>query len=112
MADHEMLELAARAYFGAGGFEWNACSGYIEYIPSGSRSYLRWMPLTDDGDALRLAVKLDIEFSDITDGMRASYVDDGRIIEDIEEAYSTGDFASQMAATRRVIVRAAAAIAD
>ena len=61
-----------------------------------------WSPLTDDGDALRLAVKLQLDF--YVDGKQAGcWIDDFVcLIEDIN-----GD---PYAATRRAIVRAAAAI--
>jgi hypothetical protein len=61
MPDSELLTLAARAYFGKDGFEWNACSGFTDYTPVDCRSYKRWNPLFDDGDALRRAVKLQLQ---------------------------------------------------
>lgn len=69
MTDREMLELAAKAY-GFGDPEGNFIWTESEY-PRGSKTngalwnYMGWCdtaqlwnPLTDDGDALRLAVKL------------------------------------------------------
>jgi hypothetical protein len=53
---------------------------------------VEWNPLTDDGDALRLAVKLDLS------------IDDACVI------YSDGASDDRYAATRRAIVRAAASI--
>ena len=79
MKDRELLELAAKA----------AGTYYVE-----SESWdenAGWNPLTNDGDALRLAVKLDI----------------------LERAASIAQFEGindPYAATRRAIVRAAAEI--
>jgi len=109
MTDQDLLELAAMAYFGADGFEWNACSGYIEYIPTGSRSYARWKPLTDDGDALRLAVQLGLVVS-----VRACeecpfiVVSPARQLERHESSIVEEFGDDRFASTRRAIVRAAA----
>ena len=54
MTDRELLELAAKA---AGLLEMAVGDKDIQ------RYLLRWNPLTDDGDALRLAVKLGIDVS-------------------------------------------------
>jgi hypothetical protein len=91
MIDRELLELAAKA----AGFEESVIMCGIVVGPI-------WNPLTDDGDALRLAVKLDIDLmfkprkhipSTLANyGNREDHGDD------------------QYAATRRAIVRAAAEI--
>ena len=58
MNDKELLELAAKAA-GIELFSWSEiANGYKTDTPM---EY--WNPLTDDGDALRLAVKLRIEIS-------------------------------------------------
>jgi len=62
-----------------------------------------WKPLTDDGDALRLAVKLDMAVS-ILKGI--TYVRWGAEIPEIIEIHCEDPYA----ATRRAIVRAAAEI--
>lgn len=97
MTDRELLELAAKA---AG--LWDAENNCID-IP--------WSPLTDDGDALRLAVKLriTIQWSVTVDDLSPSV-----------EVYHAEDVHSECievktrddpyAATRRAIVRAAAEI--
>lgn len=66
MTDRELLELAARAAGLPVMGEWGSSFGPFvglcirkDDCPSG----YRWNPLTDDGDALRLAVKLAIEIS-------------------------------------------------
>lgn len=106
----ELLELAAKA---AGlSWEWNGCSGCIEHIPKdiGYRGYLRWRPLDDDGDALRLAVQLGMS---ITTGIWHCHVN---IAPDIHvEVQYEGEHGrvtpnSAMPATRRAIVLAAAEI--
>jgi hypothetical protein len=66
MNDRELLELAAKA---AGlEFHWIAVAGghLMQASEQGSRSEESWNPLTNDGDALRLAVKLkiDLHFED------------------------------------------------
>lgn len=96
MTDRELLELAAKA---AG----------IELTGTDRAAWLNkssygWNPLTDDGDALRLAVKLGVTVVSIDDGQtQAAWVDASGVIytEPAEDKY---------AATRRAIVRAAAEI--
>lgn len=103
-ADRELLELAAKA----------AGEPYFEHAPEGGL-YLsngeHWNPLTDDGDALRLAVKLgmtvncenDIEVACATSGWM-----DGNLL---PEGVGTENYGEDpLAATRLAIVRAAAEI--
>ena len=91
--DRELLEMAAKA----ARYQYAKHGGYIvvDGIP------VNWNPLTDDGDALRLAVKLEIELWFGNGGLNASGMS-----MDIEEDYGE----DPAAATRRAIVRAAAAI--
>jgi len=59
MTDREMLELAAKA----AGIDWIKNCVWIEngfYSPLAKHERIAWNPLTDDGDAFRLAVKLKI----------------------------------------------------
>ena len=63
----------------------------------------RWNPLTDDGDALRLAVKLGITIDMHLERVRA-YADE--LPKTAEEFFGTDPYA----ATRRAITRAAAAL--
>lgn len=67
-----------------------------------------WNPLADDGDALRLAVKLRIDFITYTHTVRAMAFAQGKqeAATSIEEPFGDDD----CAATRRAIVRVAAAI--
>jgi len=96
MTDREMLELAAKA---AGLLEMAVGDKDIQ------RYLLRWNPLTDDGDALRLAVKLKLAFATWGSGACAVvflHGGRGRIVEPHKD--------DPYAATRRAIVRAAAEI--
>jgi len=100
MTDRELLEMAAKA----AGYEveWVRNSG-CHYRCEAEESREQWCPLDDDGDALRLAVKLDISLlGDFPQNIVVVAFDARRIIEKYD-----GD---QYAATRRAIVRAAAAI--
>ncbi len=102
MTDRELLELAAKA-------------ADVDVIPDsqgifwlllkpGQKINSEWNPLTDDGDALRLAVQLGIEV--YTGGYRLASA-----IHQKTKAYGEaikGD--DPYAATRRAIVRASAEI--
>lgn len=94
--DRKLLEMAAKAAGIAGGWDKYA----KVFVPAEGRIF--WNPLTDDGDALRLAVKLKM---------------------DVDTSHPDTVFASDMhflctepknidpfAATRRAIVHAAAEI--
>ena len=106
--DRELLELAAKAA-GFLNWTWRGESLFVETGHSRGDTGFHWNPLTDDGDALRLAVKLKMtvdtnwwnydqcEFSDTT------FVSTTKTFEEQHK----GD---PYAATRRAIVRAAAAI--
>lgn len=95
--DKELLELAAKAAGEVLMYDTFGCSDNPE------RVYNYWNPLTNDGDALRLAVKLGIATRRISNkAMALSSV--GQFDE-----YCDRD---PYAATRRAIVRAAAAIGE
>ena len=104
MTDKELLELAAKA---AGyNFEW---FGQHFHIGIDERRFTSWNPLTDDGDALRLAVKLKIrivEFDDTVVKARAVSWNKGNAVCALWEPEGDDPYA----ATRRAIVRAAAEI--
>ena len=92
MIDRELLELAAKAA-GVATFDY----GDMVFTDL-------WNPLTDDGDALRLAVKLEIDIA-----YRANKVTALPCIQTqdlITESFGDDPYA----ATRRAIVRAAAEI--
>ena len=93
----ELLELAAKAA-GIEGEHWTIPDGtWVFYEPRRAN----WNPLTDDGDALRLAVKLRFSVS-----VEPNY--NFVVTEDAQEIVERGEDA--YAATRRAIVRAAAEI--
>lgn len=97
--DRELLELAAKA----AGYKYHSPAGYIvvDGIPG------NWNPLEDDGDALRLAVKLnmDICYESCPDGALVTVVGawDGAP-EPVQEIFERNG----PRAVRRAIVRAAA----
>lgn len=106
MTDQELLELAARAAGIDGWYE----REYLSFIKRSGGCSCPWNPLEDDGDALRLAVKLglDVEMHGcLTTFPSAIAFDCMRNIAE-EEQPADGD---PFAATRRAIVRAAAALA-
>ncbi len=104
MSDRELLELAAKAIGlkeGLGGAFWTEYGGVFD-------------PLTDDGDALRLAVKLKMNIQIVTlphavyvkiyDGTHEAAMEP---LQDVRTSVVTTD---PLAATGRAIVRAAAEI--
>ena len=108
MTDRELLELAAKA----AGYDYE-CTSHTGR-PENDQHQIRdwfgmlvdWNPLEDDGDALRLAVKL--RFGVFIDGYVA--VARTEIARNIgaQEPLSQDDYA----ATRRAIVRAAAELGE
>lgn len=133
MSDRELLEKAAKA---AGWTGWKSKHGYwnlespegeksshcldwIRYDPYSGEKFSEptfadalysegWNPLTDDGDALRLAVKLDISVffrPNFVHAEIATSAHEGLVLQELP----TPD---KNAATRRAIVRAAAQIGE
>lgn len=123
MNDRELLELAAKA-----------AGLNIEYVPAATRNkgssltkfevtawngpFIAgtdgeepWNPLTDDGDALRLALKMGIQIGNPYQYRKAlAFIDTGHGV-DWEYREHWEDFDEEpYAATRRAIVRAAAEI--
>ena len=96
MTDHDMLNLAAKAAGFPKDYQWN-----VHWLSSAGGSVkqgnaqAKWNPLTDDGDALRLAVKLKL-FNE------PHFTLYGLITASVED--------DPCAATRRAIVKAAAEI--
>lgn len=108
MEDRELLELAARAA-GMDYLVWTP--GTSPIVPAERRinGQMHWNPIHDDGDALRLAVKLNIclEFTHCEDDAPVIYC--GRA--EARRYWPMSEkFPDANAATRRAIVRAAAAI--
>jgi hypothetical protein len=108
MTDKELLELAAKA--ASIECEWktlcnrNGGSHESMWIQS---DYGEWNPLTDDGDALRLAVKLRMCVESWGAGACAVVIVDNRAM--VAEPHYGDD---PERATRRAITRAAAAIGE
>ena len=105
MTDKELLELALKASLNG-----EEIAGFtINEILSNSLVFddiiKQWNPLTDDGDALRLAVKLGLGISIPLSNKRTDVVTFSGPITSVIEAH--GD---PYAATRRAITRAAAEI--
>ena len=106
MTDRELLEKAAKAaglyenwpepYYGV---QWNGDGLWC----FGNGRGVLWNPLTDDGDALRLACDLGL----VVDCSRPSA---GRPF--YTQRFEQDDYTDQRAATRRAVVRAAAAIGE
>lgn len=109
--DRELLELAARAAGIERGADRLDCELSITKPDGRHESLPQWNPLASDADALRLAVKLGLGISHVIDDNPEPFVNVGRIRnERLIEVYET-DYADPYAATRRAIVRAAAALA-
>jgi hypothetical protein len=105
MSDRELLELAAKA----AGMEYPNGQTYCETLGVWGmlekRPYHWWNPLTDDGDALRLAVKLGLSLK------HYYYEGDYFIKVPVNNVAMTEPLAADpYTATRRAIVRAAAEI--
>lgn len=101
MSDRELLELAAKAAGIVRG-RWD----YDELRRLGHMvtPSMMWNPLDDDGDALRLAVKL---------GLQVTIVQGDKTFAEREQGFAFQDHGEDAcAATRRAIVRAAAALAQ
>ena len=103
MNDRELLELAAKAAgyrvkFGASG---------DPYIQAGMNTRA-WNPLTDDGDALRLTVKLDISIR-YHSVLGQAFAKNAGIEKEIEQNVEDCNN-DRYQATRRAIVRAASEI--
>ena len=101
MTDRELLEMAAKAAGIARNqwdYEWVRGLGHIV-----CRSDM-WNPLTDDGDALRLAVRLRLKIQITDDGAAARLGFTNLSLVALDEAPDVES------AARRAIVRAAAEI--
>lgn len=106
MGDRELLELAAKA----AGVKIVPCTCSYEEWPfkyadgQGRRGH--WNPLANDGDALRLAVKLRLKIQITDDGAAARLGFTNLSLVALDEAPDVES------ATRRAIVRAAAEIGE
>lgn len=100
MTDKELLELAAKA--ADMDVEYMEGMGFLHCFNEDDKV---WNPLTDDGDALRLSVKLNL----VVDTYSLCVCYHSSDLE-IEEHYPQGVIHDIYAATRLAIVRAAAEI--
>lgn len=98
MTDRELLEMAAKAA-GIEHYGFGLMLNDSPYLKI-SRSTGMWAPLTDDGDALRLAVALRMDLN----------INDGECDVFTADSFYNGRGEDTLEATRRAIVRAAAAI--
>lgn len=111
MTDRKMLEMAAKAA-GMHANEWADVGdllpdkgGWVQFVGHGLVSI--WNPLTDDGDALRLAVRLGIEPRQTPEMSIALWTTDTPPGFAVRNEMHNGD---PYAAMRLAITRAAAAI--
>jgi len=111
MSDRELLELAAKA----AGYVYIEHTGYDDeddeyvthcWIRVHNNALIKWNPLTNDGDALRLAVKLNL--SVYPDEVMVNVTHTRKPFSELEVIED--EFDDLYAATRRAIVRAAAEI--
>jgi hypothetical protein len=109
MTDRELLELAAKAA-GVEIATWSNCQagGFLSKDCAPERRERFWNPLTDDGDALRLAVnlRLTVHTYDEDNSPSSWGVSAGPAWADECVPHDSDPYA----ATRRAVVRAAAAI--
>jgi len=113
MTDRELLELAAKA-------AWITCDAKGPFtsvsrydLYNGIHTVdLPWNPLTDDGDALRLAVVLDLAVTPypVYNNPKHSVLVQFKSMDDSRFEVVEMHFEDPCAATRRAIVRAAAEI--
>ncbi len=110
MTDRELLEAAAKAAGIVG--KWDDDRNGLEIAVPWRNfiNYETWNPLTHDGDALRLAVKLGLHISQQLSYATVCQPHGPAATRELSWAtpYDAGD---PYAATRRAIVRAAAAMA-
>jgi hypothetical protein len=100
MSYRELLEMAAKA----AGLKIEKKYPATGFVLEGMHPNNRWNPLDDDADALRLAVKLELDLS-----LHGGFSLAGHIYRDQWHSVE-GHGTDRYAATRRAIVRAAAEI--
>jgi len=106
MSDRKLLELAVKACQWTLEYDDNERLSWIIWSDNNVPIY-RWNPLTDDGDALRLAVKLGMN---IWSGYGTTVAEMPSQAENDHVSFSEHHKDEPYAATRRAIVRAAAEI--
>lgn len=98
MTDRELLEKAAKA----AGVNLRP-SAYTDSAGVTYDNGWNWNPITDDGDALRLAVKLHLSLDLFDDEILVGYTPNCNTCDQVQEIPGQDPYA----ATRRAIVRAA-----
>lgn len=102
MTDLELIEFAAKA----AGIEMHRGRGWKSFHDVTRMSGIKWNPLEDDGDALRLACKLNLDV-DIQESHTRCWSPDGVI------TMTSGEYGDDKhRAVRRAIVLTAAAIGE
>lgn len=109
--DIELLKLAAKAIGETGEFLNYTDFGLYKPKPGFMQPYVSWNPLVNDGDALRLAIELNIRFRrwpgvSIEALQRGGYIEASYKSDELR-VFIDGD---PYAAVRRAIVQAAAEI--
>lgn len=115
--DRDLLEKAAKAagYVTRWNPEWSGGYGCFQrqVLPSQDpvlSDWVRWNPLDDDGDALRLAVTLSIDIEHQCPGVEAYRSHNHESYDGGGTFCASEDGSDPYAATRRAIVRAAAVL--
>lgn len=113
MTDIELLGMAAKAAGYSLGPDWDLMEDGILVNGTGYGDGFMWCPLTDDGDALRLAVKLDLHVAIECQSAGAVTIEwdfnsGGEPAGTVSQVAPEGG--DDYAATRRAIVHAAAEI--
>ena len=109
--DLELLDRAAKA---AGiTLDFTVRGDFPPYYINERGGHSSWNPLTDDGDALRLAVKLGIDvrlFGSLGWKSAENHHWCGSLVDRMGKSFQEPALPDPYAATRRAIVRAAAAV--
>lgn len=115
MNDRELLEMAAKAVglVICDSRRWPDTIVRRVTLDDGSENWVRWQPLEDDGDALRLAVGLKMEVATHICFVEVTWYDlplsETHVVEEDWGAGETPEY-RRMGFVRRAIVRAAAEI--
>lgn len=109
MSDRELLEAAAKV----AGIKINGQWSNAERMYANTDQDW-WNPLTDDGDALRLAVKLgiDVQLYRLKSEVRPHDRGVATLVDRLGRRFAEDGDKDPYAATRRAIVRAAAALSE
>src|SRR4051812_41319391 len=104
MSDRELLEFAAKA--GGYSVKWHPGLNAMAYLVGYTQDAKHWAPMTNAGDALRLAVECELDVS-IEQGNTQVAWQNKKHVQWIDEPHNTS---TPLLATCRAIVRAAAEV--